>query len=140
MLQAHPFSLAHFKSSSRPSPARAAHVSEFHGHPFSPPLQHLGVIYRSYFASSCIPRATLLPRPLENFNVAMKRGRRTSLAIPTTIVLSCPFKYFEVAAFSSSGTNNTAQWTPVFSCPLKYVHPSLASSARCKVCAPGGGW
>ena len=60
-------------------------------HIHSRPVQHLRVIYRT---SCCIPKVTLFPR-LENFNVAMKRGRRTSLPIPTTIVFSCPLKYIQ---------------------------------------------
>lgn len=85
-----------------------------------------------------VPRATVVPRPLQNSEMPPRRSSTVGVLIPRAAVFPRPRQKFEMAPFSSPDTRRFAPRAAIYSRPPKYGQvPSSGSPSAGSLISQG---
>lgn len=93
-------------------------------------------IFSCVETSALVPRASVLPRPLQHFEMSTYSSLQTSIRIPTGTVLSRPLQHFEMSCPSSPETSTLIPSAAILSGPLQHVEMSILRSPLTRFCIP----
>jgi len=91
------------------------------------PCQRLGMPLGSSFTHLLVPRATVLPRPLQHLPAPFQSGELTRQIVPWTVVLPRPLQHVKVPILSGSRACPRVPRAPMLPRPLQQLQVPVPS-------------